>query len=72
MRILVDGMGWNGFCGFQQKIVKKGRTDTEQTHQQVNALENEGLSIQNMYFCGSTRNREVEKCCEKTTKLLNP
>lgn len=52
MRILVDGMGWNGFCGFQQKIVEKGRIDTEQTPQQVNTPENKDLSIQNTYFCG--------------------
>lgn len=39
-------MAWAGmnFVGFS-KIAKKGRIGTEQTHQQVNTLENKGLCI---------------------------
>lgn len=64
------GLDW--ILWISAKIVKKGGIDTEQTHQQVKTLENKGLSVQNIYFCGSISNREVEKYCESTTKLLNP
>lgn len=67
-----DFGGWHGLewiLWISAKIVKKGRIDTEQTHQQVNTLENKGLAIQNMHFYESISNREVEKCCENTTKF---
>lgn len=66
-------MAWAGmnFVDFS-KIAKKGRIDTEQTHQQVSTLENKCLYIENIYCYGRTSDREVQKDCEKIAKLLNP
>lgn len=66
-------MAWAGmnFVIFS-KIAKKGRIDTEVTHQQVNTPENLSLYTANTCFYRRTSNKEVQKYCEKIEKLQNP